>query len=1085
LIFRPGVFESNGARTISRWAIRGVAGVLLSIGGQVAGPADDHQAGGTARSDAAALPLVGTQRVEFTTDEATWLSVDVSPAGSLLVFSILGDLYTLPIEGGTATRISSGVALDTQPRFSPDGLSIVFVSDRRGSENLWALDVGSAIDDATPESAATGLRAITRGRDASYASPEWSSDGNRVVASKTDRFTWIDVDHSVWIHNVDDGSGEQLQVRGEPVHGMGAAFGPDGSLYVAHRRPGGGPFAHQISRFDLETGELVEVASQPGGAIRPALSPDGRWLVYGSRHDGRTGYRLRDLTADTEQWLTYPVQHDLQENNWMGTSSDHLPGYDFTPDSSAIITSIDGKIYRVDVPSGERTLIPFEANVALDIVELVHFNERVPDGPVQLRQIRNPSLSPDGSKLAFTAVHRLFVRDLVSGRTIGLGEMQDLQAAPAWSHDGNWLAFVSWSDFEGGQLWKIRADGSSLQQLSRLPAFYTDPVWTPGDDEILVAKGPWQQRGRRMEWNRMPASGGDPVRVAAVTGSRPHFANDPDRFYTYEGAGGLVSMRLDGGDRRVEVRVFGQRPPLGPGGAQPADDVLMGPDGENALVLADYQVYRVGVPNDPPQSISVFEPAAGINVEKLSRLGGEYMSWGPGGGEATWALGNTLFRYRFADAASSDAYAPEELEVEMQFPRDKPSGTLVLRGGRLLTMDPELPDDGIIENGAIVVVDNRIARVGRSADILTPPGAREVDVSGTTVLPGFIDLHAHTRPALGIHRNVGWDYLNYLAFGVTTARNPAESTEAQTYHDLVEIGAFIGPRLFSTGEPILNNNDIRSLDDALDVVRRYHEYYGYNTIKQYLSGDRTTRQWMSMAARQIGVTPTTEGIDMKTMITQVMDGFSLEHLLPHFPLYKDVVELMAASGSFYDATLVVGTGPRAEYYWWTRTDVHDDAKVRRFTPHDILDRATRRTDWYIDDDFYFVEHAKDLEKIVAAGGKVTVGSHGEMQGISYHWEIWNIQSGGMDELDALRAATLFGAQGIGFEQDLGSITEGKLADILVLNEDPLDDIRKTTSLRWVMKNGVLYDADTLDTVWPVERKLPRMYWQGSDPVERR
>ena len=181
---------------------------------------------------------------------------------------------------------------------------------------------------------------------------------------------------------------------------------------------------------------------------------------------------------------------------------------------------------------------------------------------------------------------------------------------------------------------------------------------------------------------------------------------------------------------------------------------------------------------------------------------------------------------------------------------------------------------------------------------------------------------------------------------------------------------------------------------------------------------------------------------------------------------------------------MVGTGPRAEYYWWTRTNVHDDAKVRRFTPHDILDAATRRTDWYIDDDFYFVEHAKDLAKIVEAGGKVTVGSHGEMQGISYHWEIWNIQSGGMNELDALRAATLFGAQGIGFEQDLGSITEGKLADILVLNEDPLDDIRNTTSLRWVMKNGVLYDADTLDTVWPVERKLPRMYWQGSDPVER-
>lgn len=1054
-------------------------------GGRSAGYSGGGQAAGTAQAGSSPLPLVGTQRVEFTTDEATWLSVDVSPDGSLLIFSILGDLYTLPIEGGKATRVSSGMALDTQPRFSPDGRSIVFVSDRRGSENLWVIDVGSTVDDATPESAATGLRAITRGRDASYASPAWSSDGNRVVVSKTDRFTWIDVDHSIWIFNADDGRGEQQLVNGEPLHAMGAAFGPDGSLYVAYRRPGGGPFAHRIGRFDPDNGELVEVASQAGGAIRPALSPDGRWLVYGSRHDGQTGYRLRDLEADTETWLTYPVQHDLQENNWMGTSTDHMPGYAFTPDSSAIITSIDGRIYRVAVPSGDRTLIPFEADVALDIVELVHFEESVAQGPVELRQIRFPSLSPDGSELAFTAVHRLFVRDIASGDTRRLGDLDVLQSMPAWSNDGKWLAFVSWSDFEGGRLWKIRADGGSPQQLSRAPAFYRDPVWLPGDQEILVAKGPWQQRGDRMVWNRISAAGGDAVPVAPASGSRPHFAAETDRFYTYERSGELVSMRLDGRDRRVVLRAFGQRPPLGPGGAQPADDVLMGPDGKYALVTANYQVYRVPVPNDPTRRISIFEPDAGAGVEKLSTLGAEYVSWGRGGAEATWALGNTLFRYRFADAAANGSYAPEELEVQMEFPRDIPEGTLVLRGGRLLTMDPDKPNDGIIEDGAVVVVGNRIVRVGPSADIPTPPGAREIDVSGTTLLPGFIDLHAHTRPALGVHRNVAWDYLNYLAFGVTTARNPAESTEAQTYHDLVETGAFIGPRVYSTGPPILNDNDIRSLDDALNVVRRYHDYYGYNTIKQYLSGDRTTRQWMSMAARQIGVTPTTEGIDMKTMITQVVDGFSLEHLLPHFPLYKDVVELMAASGSFYDATVIVGTGPRAEYYWWTRTDVHDDAKVRRFTPHDILDRATRRTEWYIDDDFYFAEYAKGLRKIVDAGGKVTVGSHGEMQGISFHWELWNIQSGGMDELDALRSATLFGAQGIGFEQDLGSITEGKLADILVLNEDPLADIRNTTSLRWVIKNGVLYDADTLDTAWPVQRELPRMYWQTTDPVERR
>jgi imidazolonepropionase-like amidohydrolase/Tol biopolymer transport system component len=1031
--------------------------------------------------------LKPTQRIEFTTDEVTWMSLDVSPDGRTIVFELLGDLYVLPITGGKAQRITSGMALDTQPRFSPDGDRILFVSDRSGSENLWTLERGKTIDDTTEESAQTGLRAVTRGKDASYASPEWSPDGKYVVASKTDRFTWIDVNHTVWIYSLGGEEGVQLSANGGPIYGMGSAFGPDSRyLYMAHRDPEGDDydaFAHRIDRYDLETGELWPLVGRVGGAVRPALSPDGRFMVYASRHDGQTGYRLRRLADGTEEWLSFPVQHDLQENNWMGTSSDHMPGYSFTPDGDAIITSIDGNLYRIDVLSGERTQIPFEADVSIDIAPLIHFDERVPDGPVGLRQIRWPSVSPDGSKLVFTAVHRLYVKDLASGRVDRIVELDDLQAAPTWSHDGRWIAFVSWSDLEGGHLYKVAPNGGSLERLSRVGAFYTDPVWVPGDEEILVAMGTWQQRGENMEWARIPATGGDAVAVAPASGSRPHFGKSRDRFYVYQRENGLVSMRLDGSDRRGHLRVMGMRAPLGPGGPRPAREILIGPDGEHALVYADLNVYRVAVPRGGEvQTISLVDPEdATFPVEKLSVLGGDFMNWGANGAEATWSLGNTLFRYRFADAAVDDAYQADEQTVDLEFPRFKGAGTVVLRGGRLLTMDPDASGDGIVENGAIVVVDNRIERVGPSSAIETPTGAREIDVSGTTILPGFVDLHAHLRPARGMHRNAAWDYLNYLAFGVTTTRNAAETIDNLTYSDLVEMGHFIGPRIFSCGPPILADNGIQSLADALQVVKRYRHYYGHNTIKMYLTGDRTVRQWMSIASRELRATPTTEGIDMKTMITQVIDGYSLEHLLPHFPLSKDVVQLVARSGTFYDPTLIVSTGPRPEYYWWTRTDVHDNAKVRRFTPHDFLDRETRRRPWFHEGEFYYQEHAEDLKKIVEAGGKVGVGSHGEMQGISYHWELWNIQSGGMKELDALRAATLYGAQAIGFEQDLGSITEGKMADLLVLERDPLEDIQNSTSLRYVMKNGLLYDADTLDMIWPIERELPRMYWQGTDP----
>ncbi len=1033
----------------------------------------------------AELPLQPTRTVELTTDAVTWMSLDVSPDGQTIVFATLGDLYTMPISGGRARRISSGMALDGQPRFSPDGTHIAFTSDRGGSENLWTLEVGKTIDDSTLESATSGLRALTAGRDASYASPEWSPDGSTIVASRTDRFTWIDVMHTVWSYPSTEGPGTQLLVGDQPIYGMGAAFGPTGALYVSHRSGrDNNPYGHRIDRFDPATGTTTPITAPAGGAVRPAISPDGRWMVYASRHDSETGYRLRDLQAETERWLAFPVQHDLQENNWMGTSSDHMPGYAFVPDSSAIIAAIDGRPHRVDLATGARSAIEFTADISLPIGPLVHFATPVARGPLVVRSIRWPSLSPDGTKLAFAAVHRVWIQDLGSGKTSPVVPMDELQAMPAWSHDGSSLAFVTWSDLEGGHLWQVAADGSDLRRLSQQAGYFTEPVWVPGDQEILVTRGPWQQRGDNLEWVRIPAYGGPRTMVAAASGQRAHFADRDDRFYAYDPDEGLFSLALDGSDHQTHLMISGWREPLGPGGPRAADAIVMGPEGDAALALADMRLFHVPIPSsEPPVSLSVADPPPGSGIRRLDELGVDFFDWNRRGG-ATWSLGNAVFEWQIEDSDPT----PTERRVEIELPRDRVTGTLVLRGARILTMDPAREadsarqDDGIIDDGTVVIVDERITEVGRSIDVATPAGAHEIDISGATLLPGFVDLHAHLRAARGMHRNTAWDYLNYLAHGVTTTRNAADGIDVMTYGDLVEIGAMVGPRTFSTGRAMYPDVHIGSLQDARDLMRRYRDYYGRHTIKQYLTGDRTVRQWMAIAAREYGLTPTTEGVDMKTMITQVIDGYSLEHVLPHFPLAPDVVQLLVQSGTYYDPTLVVGTGPRSIYYWWTRTNVHDDPKVRRFTPHEVLDNRTRRVEWFHDGEFYWPEHSKDLARIVEAGGKVTAGSHGEMQGISFHWEMWNLGAGGMPALDVLRAATLTGAEGIGFGNDLGSITPGKLADLLVLDADPLDDLRNTTSLRYVIKGGRLYDADTLDEHWPRRRPMGPLYWHRDQPT---
>ena len=1059
------------------------------------------------------LPLEYTSKIEFPTDEGTWLSVDIAPDGTRLIFDLLGDLYTLPIAGGEATRITSGPAYDSQPAFSLDGKHIAFVSDRDGADNLWIAKADG-----------TGARQLTRDRNSEYASPAWTQGSDYVVISRQAQGART---YELWMYNINGGSGVQVTksqigpAGPAPAPGdapapranfMGASVSRDGKYFYYAKRTGGFSYnatfpMWQVARRDRITGEEDTVTNANGSGIRPVVSPDGTMLVFGTRYKTESGLRVRDLKTGDERWLKYPVTRDDQESRF---TRDLLPGYAFMPDGKSIVVSYGGKLHRVDVADGKDTLIPFNAQVSLDSVPAMHFPRRVEEGPVKVRLAQQTALSPDGKSVAFSALTHLYVMDLNGGAPRRLIQTADSREFyPCWSPDGKSIAYVTWPDKldQGGQVYSVAADGSSApRQLTRVAAFYKDLAWSPDGSRLVALRAARQARvemqdefgGRSrsgMDVVTVPASGGDATLVAPARGiGSPHFAAASDRIYFYSQQG-LLSMRLDGTDRRTILKVQGRN--LGGNDAPPAETVRLSPDGKFALAQVHNLLYLVAVPEAGGDAPVVNVSAPSVPTRKLTNVGADSFAWSSDGKTITWAVGSTFYREAMADitfddgaADGGDAPRPAAQEPRVQkdakiaasnivieVPRYKPEGTIVFRNAQIITMR----GDEVIPNGDVMVRDNRIAAVGKRGSFPIPREAKVMDLTGMTITPGFIDTHAHwTEIRRGVLDSANWGFFANLAYGVTTGRDPQTATNDMfAYQDLVETGEMVGPRAYSTGPGVFSNTDFRKPEDAVDVISRYSENYRTNTIKSYMVGNRQQRQFVLDASRKFRIMPTTEGgLDLKLNLTHAIDGYSgNEHSLPIVPLYKDVVQVYAKSGIAYTPTLLVAYGgPWAENYFYETTEVSTDRKLNRFVPENILENRTQRRPWFRYEEYSFPKIAASAAKIMREGGLIGIGSHGQLQGLGYHWEMWALQSGGLTPLETLRAATLNGAKAIGYEQDLGSIEPGKLADMVILSANPLEGIRNTNSVRYVMKNGELFEGDTLDRSYPRQIKMPKMWW---------
>jgi imidazolonepropionase-like amidohydrolase/Tol biopolymer transport system component len=1028
-------------------------------------------------------------RINFSTDEGTWMNLDVSPDGGTIVFDLLGDIYSLPANGGKAIALRTGMPFEVQPRFSPDGQWISFTSDAGGGDNIWVMRANGA-----------EARQITRESFRLLNNADWMPEGDFLVARKHFTSGRSLGAGEMWQYHITGGDGLQLTKRKNDQQDVNEpSVSADGRyLYYSEDMSPGGTFEYNrdangqiyvIKRYDFQTGEIKTVTGGPGGAARPQISPDGTKLAFVKRVRTKTVLYIHDLITG-EEWPVYDQLNKDQQAAWAIFGV--YPGFSWMPDGEELVIWAKGKIQKINITNLNQSIIPFTVDVNMPLAKRVHFDHKIEREVFTVKMIRDVSTAPDGKSIVFRALGYIWTKEMPDGKPKRLTNRQDFEAEPSFSPDGKKIVFVTWNDLNKGTIAEIDLKTKKITTLSGEKGIFRHPSYSPDGKSLVYRKeGGNLDQGRTFTKNPgiylLQFETGKSKFITA-SGDYPTFTHNGERIFYQTGGKffgnltkSLKSVDLNGKDERTHIE------------SKYANRLVPSPDNKWIAFIHLHKAYVAPMVLNG-QTINLDDKTKSVPVSILDNDAGLSLNWSEDSKTVHWIMGDQYysknlseqFEFPGANKGTDDKLRAEGTAIGLEAEIDHPDGTIAFTGATIITME----GDQVIENGTLLINGSNIVALGKDGQVRLPKNAKIYDMKGKTIMPGIVDAHAHIgafRDGLTVQQN--WQLYANLAFGVTTAHDPSANSETVfTLSEMVKNGSLVGPRIFSTGF-ILYGADgdfkavINKLEDAKSSIRRTRAF-GATAVKSYNQPRRDQRQQVLQAARELGVNVVPEGgSTFFHNLSMVQDGHTgIEHNIPIAPVYNDVLEFWSHSKVGYTPTLIVNYGGlNGEKYWYQKSKVWENEKLLRFTPRGIVDLRSRHRTMAPEEEHEngHILTAKQVNALAKKGVKVNLGAHGQLQGLGAHWELWSFVLGGMSNHEALKVATINGAQYIGMDKAIGSLKEGKLADLIIMEKNPLDDIRNSQTITHTMINGRLYETDTMNEIGnePGERKA--FYWENN------